>query len=164
MCGNKQKLHIVKYITCFKYANIIYCHICSKFSVINNHMKDISSLKKLIAIENDARNFGFEWESANMILEQSISEAEEVRQAIQQKETPQRIQEEVGDLLHTAISLCIYLGYDIEQTLDYVSNKFGNRMKELKIAAQKRDLNSLKGKSTKFMLELWDEVKQLEKI
>lgn len=119
----------------------------------------MSSLKKLTAIETDARNYGFEWPNVEMILEQAISEAEEIRSAIAEKESRPRIQEEVGDLLHSVISLCMFLGYDVEQTLEFSAEKFAARMQALKIAAQKRGLNDLKGQSIEFMLQLWSEIK-----
>lgn len=120
------------------------------------------SLKKLIAIELDARNFGFEWPNVDMILDQALSETAEIRQAIQAQESAERIQEEIGDLLHTAISLCMFLGYNVDQTLEGTTKKFARRMNALKSLVQKHGLQDLNGQNITFMLELWQEVKRLE--
>lgn len=122
-----------------------------------------SNLIKLIAVEKDARNFGFEWPHVDSVLDQALSETEEIRQAIREQEPASRVQEEVGDLLHTAISLCIFLGYDVDKILNLSSEKFLTRMNALKAATRQRGLTNLKGQSTNFMLQLWDEIKQLEK-
>ncbi len=119
-----------------------------------------NSLETLIAVETDARNFGFEWQNREMIIDQAISECEEIREAIHKQETDARIQEEIGDLLHTAISLCIFAGYDVDQTLEKISKKFANRMIALKKITKSRGLTNLKGQTMEFMLELWDEVKK----
>lgn len=117
-------------------------------------------LEQIIDVEKDARDYGFEWPDTEMIIEQAISECEEIRSAIQNKEGSQRIHEEIGDLLHTAISLCIFAGYDTEETLSKASNKFNQRMQALKKIAEERGLKDLKGQDIKFMLDLWKLAKE----
>lgn len=119
----------------------------------------LDPLHKLIAIEHDARQFGFDWPDANMIVDQAISECAEIKEAIALQEPSHRIQEEIGDLLHTAISLCVFAGYDVDQTLDNVSAKFSSRMQALKAITQQRGLDNLQGKSIEYMLEIWREAK-----
>jgi uncharacterized protein YabN with tetrapyrrole methylase and pyrophosphatase domain len=80
-------------------------------------MNTQNSLDNLIAVEKAARDFGFDWPDTEMILNQVVSECQEVREALLNKEPDYRIQEEIGDLLHTAISLCLFAGYNVDQTL-----------------------------------------------
>lgn len=120
------------------------------------------TLEQLIALEKDARAYGFEWPNAESIIDQAISEAEEVRAAIADEESLDRVQEEVGDLLHTAISLCLFLQLDVNETIDKIVDKFGARMAEVKSLAKHQGLDSLKGHSTEFMLELWKEAKKIK--
>ena len=77
------------------------------------------TLKKIVKLEREARNFGFDWPNKEMIFDQIISEIEEIKQA-----KDSELQEEVGDLLHAVISLCIFLNYDLEETLGYVVTRF----------------------------------------
>lgn len=118
-------------------------------------------LDKLIAVETDARAFGFEWDNTETILAQSMSECEEIHDAIVNDESADRLQEEIGDLLHTAISLCIFEGFDTKQTLSKAADKFNLRMQALKEITKKRGLKTLHGQSIDFMMELWREAKGL---
>lgn len=88
-------------------------------------------LQNLILLEKDARGYGFDWSNHEMILEQAIDECREIQEAIDDDEPPERVQEEIGDLLHTAISLCIFLGFDVEETLSKTNEKF-EKMKNLR--------------------------------
>lgn len=117
-------------------------------------------LHELMIIEKDARKFGFDWPHQEMIIEQAISECDEIREAIANDEPKHRLQEEIGDLLHTAISLCISAGFDPDQTLEKVIEKFSARMHALKAVANEDGLKNLKGQSIEYMNELWDRVKK----
>jgi uncharacterized protein YabN with tetrapyrrole methylase and pyrophosphatase domain len=120
---------------------------------------EMNGLKELLAVEFDARKFGFEWPHEEMILQQAISECDEIRDAIKQQESKARVQEEIGDLIHTAISLCVFAGFDPEETLAKTAKKFSERMYALKAVTSEHGLKSLHNKSTEFMLQLWQEAK-----
>lgn len=117
-------------------------------------------LDALIAIETDARAFGFDWPDAVTIVEQAESECLEIREAILQQESRERIHEEIGDLLHTAVSLCLFMGFSPEETLANVNQKFGGRMQKLKKIAEDKGYQHLRGQDFKTMLMLWDEAKR----
>jgi len=117
-----------------------------------------NGLDALIEQEKNARDLGFEWPDVQMILDQAISEVEEVRQAIEEG-SQSHIQEEIGDLLHTAISLCIFVGFNTEETLDKASKKFAIRMEALKTIAAERGFTSLKNQPPEFLMGLWREAK-----
>lgn len=122
----------------------------------------ISSLNKLIELEKDAILFGFEWPNQKAIIKQAINECIEIQEAIDMNESSDRIQEEIGDLMHASISLCLFSGFNVEETLNKFSSKFEHRMNSVKLLAKKLGLNSLQGQSTEFMLKLWDEAKKLD--
>ncbi len=123
-----------------------------------------TALQTLITLEKDAREFGFDWPDIDALLKQAVSECEEIAATISDKEPRERMQEEIGDLLHTAVSLCVFAGFDVEDTIRVINSKFAKRMQGLKELAKERGLDTLKGKSTDYMLELWDAVKAKEKI
>jgi ribose 5-phosphate isomerase B len=118
-------------------------------------------LTQLMQIEADAINFGFDWPNTEMAIDQIISECAEVKDALLNKESAQRVQEEISDLLHGAISLCTYAGFDVNETLSVIVKKFGGRMNALKTIAADQGLESLHGQSFEFMLELWREAKKI---
>lgn len=117
-------------------------------------------LDTLIAIETDARAFGFDWPNAMSIVEQAESECDEIREVLDEKQSTERLQEEIGDLLHTAISLCLFAGFDPNATLTKVNQKFGTRMQVLKMIAKEKGYDQLHNQSFQFMLQLWDEAKK----
>lgn len=119
-----------------------------------------SPLNELISVENDAVAFGFDWPNQDMIFDQILSECDEIKQAIQNGEPPLRIQEEISDLLHAVVSLCMYSGFDVNETITIINKKFKGRMIALKALAAEQGLNSLSDKSFEFMLELWSDAKK----
>ncbi len=123
--------------------------------------KPVTPLDSLINLEIEAREFGFDWPDRESIIEQALSECEEIKEAIQNNESKERIQEEIGDLIHTAISLCIFAGFDTKETIAKVTDKFGARMQKVKALTKEKGLLSLKGQSTEFMLELWSNAKKV---
>ena len=120
----------------------------------------MSALDNLITLERDARQYGFDWPKVDMVIDQAVDECREVKEAIDQDEGQDRIQEEIGDVLHTAISLCLYQGFDVEETLTKAVEKFGGRMTTLKAIAKQKGFEHLRGQSMPFMLELWDQAKK----
>ena len=118
------------------------------------------TLQRLINLEKDARDFGFDWPNEDMIIDQVISECHEIRDASNRD----HLQEEIGDLILTAISLCMFAGFEVDETLAKVHDKFARRMQALKDITHKQGLDNLQGQSMEFMLKLWDKVKSKEKI
>lgn len=117
-------------------------------------------LNKLIDLEKDARAFGFDWPNSEMIVDQAVSECEEVREAILNNESPNRIQEEIGDVIHTGISLCLFAGFDVEETISMVAAKFAERMQNVKNIAHQRGMDDLRGQSTENLISIWQEAKK----
>lgn len=58
------------------------------------------------------------------------------KDAIEKQESRDRIQEGIGDLLHSIISLCDFEGFSVEDTLVKVNAKFSKRMQAVKILTQ----------------------------
>ena len=120
------------------------------------------TLDRLITLEREARKFGFDWPDEAMILDQAISECQEIREAIHRGEPLYRVQEEIGDLLHTAISLCLFAEFEVDETVAIINKKFGDRMEAIKALAKSRGLENFHGQTTEFMMELWREAKRVD--
>jgi GNAT superfamily N-acetyltransferase/NTP pyrophosphatase (non-canonical NTP hydrolase) len=121
--------------------------------------KQSDALHELLYLEENARNFGFEWTDKAMVIDQAIDECREIKEAIEKQESLDRLQEEIGDLLHSAISLCAFSGFDVEETLTKVNKKFRKRMTRIKKLTHEIGLENLKGQSIDFMMELWRKAK-----
>lgn len=120
----------------------------------------MSSLQKLISLELKAEALGFEWPNTLAIIDQVVSECDEIRQSLTLKEGNDRLQEEVGDLLLSVLSLSVYERLDIEKIIADVANKFQGRLDALETIMKVRGYESLKNQSFDIMLELWEEAKR----
>lgn len=116
-------------------------------------------LNELVSLEKDAKAFGFEWSDEAMIIAQAIDECREIKEAIDKQESRERLQEEIGDLVHSTISLCLFAGFDVEDTIAKINTKFGQRMQAMKQLTHEMGLTNLHGQSIDFMMELWRKAK-----
>ena len=125
---------------------------------LNNN--NFNALNELILLQQEAINFGFIWPNNSMLIKQIISECKEVEQAYNNNENNHRIQEEIGDLLHATISLCIFHGFDVKQTISKNNTKFHGRLKALKIITKQNGLKNLHQQPIKLLINLWKQAKK----
>ncbi len=118
-----------------------------------------TAIKNITLAEQDARAYGFSYPTPLSIIEQIHDECTEVLEAINQKESLDRQQEEIGDLIHATIALCFHQGFDIEDTINKASHKFSSRMANLKKITHQEGLSDLNGQSLEYMLKLWQRAK-----
>jgi ATP diphosphatase len=97
-----------------------------------------------------------------MILDQIIDECSEVRQEIDQGSPHEKLQKEIGDVLQSIISLCIFSWFSVEENLGKTHAKFSRRLSLLKELAQRQGLENLHGQTTDFLLSFWTKVKKTE--
>lgn len=119
-----------------------------------------SIIERLATLERQAADNGFAWPNAEMILDQVQSECQEVRKAISQKEGEERVQEEIGDLLHAAFCLCFFMGFDAEATLTQSANKFEKRLSAMLKIAHEQGYTDLKTENIETLMSLWNLAKQ----
>lgn len=118
-------------------------------------------LEKLTNLEHEAADFGFKWETSNQIIEQIKSEITEID--VHLKDGDQnKLQDEIGDLLHAVFSLCIFNQFDPEKTLSNSIKKFERRFKLVEQLAKEKGLNNLHGLSFQELMSYWEQAKQLE--
>lgn len=117
-------------------------------------------LQEIVVLEKQAIAYGFAWPNVDMILDQVRNECKEVQQAIAQNESVGRIQEEVGDILHAAISLCVFMNFDVEETLANSKDKFEKRFLGVLEIAREQGYTDLKKQPIEKLLTLWELAKQ----
>lgn len=117
-------------------------------------------LQEIVLLEKQATSNGFAWPNVDMILDQVTNECKEVQQAIAENKSPARIQEEIGDILHAAISLCVFMNFDVEETLTNSKNKFEKRFLTVLDIAREQGYADLKNQPIEKLLTLWDLAKQ----
>lgn len=120
------------------------------------------TLDKLLDLENTAAAFGFKWENPGQIITQIQSEVAEIEVHLQDQDQT-KLQEEIGDLLHAAFSLCVFCQFDPSQTLAKSVNKFEKRFRSIQEIAKSEGFATLNGQSFETLMQLWDKAKQLTK-
>lgn len=116
--------------------------------------------KKLTMLENEAANFGFKWENAKQIVTQIRSELLEIEAHLEKLADKNQLQEEVGDLLHAAFSLCVFLKFDPNETVKNSVDKFERRFKATKQLANDSGLKDLNGQTFDTLMAFWDKAKE----
>lgn len=115
--------------------------------------------ENLIALEKEAADFGFKWETAQQIFAQIRNEITEISVHLNDK-NKNKLQEEIGDLLHAAFSLCIFCQLDPQKTLSDSINKFERRFRSVQELATQEGLSTLNGQSFTKLMTLWEKAKQ----
>ncbi len=119
-------------------------------------------LDKVVALENEAHEFGFRWETADQIMAQIESECVEIREHLNQTKGQMNqlaLQEEIGDLLHATFSLCVFCSVSPEDTLDRALKKFELRLNTVKVVAKERGFVNLNGFSFDSLMAIWQQAK-----
>ena len=120
-------------------------------------------LEKAKILEIEASEFGFEWENAYQIIAQIKSECVEVCEhlgATKDKNSETRLQEEIGDLLHAVLSLCVFCKYNPSETLEKSLDKFEKRLAAVKQIAESQGFTNLSGHSFEALMTIWDKAKK----
>jgi MazG family protein len=107
-----------------------------------------------------ASRIGFDWDSAQGVLEKVREESRELEQALAEADN-QGLEEEMGDLLFAAVNLARFLKIDPEIALKRANGKFSARFRDMEAMARAsgRELPSVPRDE---MERLWDTAKQHE--
>jgi uncharacterized protein YabN with tetrapyrrole methylase and pyrophosphatase domain len=117
------------------------------------------TLDTLTRLEKEASEFGFKWETPQQIKAQIESELKEIDVHLHDKDT-EKLQEEIGDLLHAVFSLCLFCNFDPQETLAKSVMKFERRFSAVKELAKTKGWDTLNGKSFNELMEIWNEAKK----
>lgn len=117
----------------------------------------VSSLK----YQQKAARVGFDWAEAAPILDKVAEEAQELREAMNNKDQA-HIEEEYGDLLFAMVNLGRHLNLEPEMALRAANNKFKRRFHHIEDALNSND-SSLEAATLDEMEALWNKAKQAGK-
>ncbi len=120
-------------------------------------------LKKLVLLENEATEFGFQWETTDQIFAQIQSECVEINEhlhtGVEDANSP-LLQEEIGDLLHAVFSLCVFCKLNPQETLQRTLDKFERRLNAVKSISIEKGLTHLGGLPFDALMDIWNEAKK----
>ncbi len=116
--------------------------------------------KRVSLAEQAAADFGFMWSYASQLFDQIQSECDEIKANLAEGGGREHLQEEIGDLIHAAFSLCLYVGLDVEETSVKSITKFERRFEILKQLVCEAGLSSLQGQPRERLIDFWNQAKQ----
>ena len=111
-------------------------------------------------ITKRAARVGFDWESPVQVIGKIREELAETEEAIA-LEDPDKIEEELGDLLFATVNLARKIKVEPEVALRRATGKFSRRFQQLEVALKERD-RKLEDCTLAEMDAVWDEIKKQE--
>lgn len=130
--------------------------------MVNYFGLNMDLLEKAVVLENEASEFGFQWETTNQIMAQIQSECVEINEHLDKgvgQANQAELQEEIGDLLHAVFSLCVFCNLSPRDTLAQTLTKFERRLTAVKEISKERGLTHLNGYPFDELMEIWQKAK-----
>ena len=131
-------------------------------STLENIPKTLPALTRAYKLHKKASMVGFDWSNIEGVMGKLNEEIGEVRYEIKNGQLPERMQDEIGDILFVTTILARHAGVDPEAALRHANNKFERRFRgvEALLVENNIDINEA---SLEKMDAMWDIVKTREK-
>lgn len=114
--------------------------------------------KRAVKLQQQAARVGFDWPDAGPVLDKLAEELDEVRAEFAAGSDPDRLEDEIGDVLFVAANLARHAGVDFSKALRRANAKFERRFRGMeRLAAAEGD--TLAGKPLAEQEALWRQVK-----
>lgn len=120
--------------------------------------RSLPALMRAEKVQGRARRVGFDWPTVEGALTALHSETAELTEAIEQGD-PVAIEEELGDVLFSAVNVSRFVETDAEQALTVATDKFICRFTEVERLAAEQGV-AMPGASLEELDALWDQAKQ----
>ena len=121
----------------------------------------LPALLEASQLTRKAARIGFDWDNVEGIFDKLSEETNELREVLHKKDSAERIEGELGDLLFVAVNLSRFLDVDPEIALKKASAKFSRRFREMERIAREQG-TSLAEVPRAQLESLWDQSKQSE--
>lgn len=119
--------------------------------------RGLDPLLRAFRLQEKAAGVGFDWDDASGAVAKLREELEEVEEALEQG-VEERIRDEVGDLLFSAVNVARLAGIHPLEALRTANGKFLQRFEALEAMAHERDIR-LTDSTLEELDRLWDEIK-----
>jgi tetrapyrrole methylase family protein / MazG family protein len=131
-------------------------------SVLDGVTRGLPASMEGFQLTRKASRIGFDWDSAQGVLEKVREEAVELEQALAASPNSREIEEEMGDLLFAAVNLARFLKIDPEIALARANRKFTKRFRAMEAIVREQG-GELASVPRDEMERLWDRAKAAEK-
>ena len=123
----------------------------------------LPALTRAYKVQKKAAEVGFDWYDVSEAFEKVREETRELTECCKAEPIDKvAMEEELGDLLFSAVNVSRFLGIDPEASLDYTIDKFIRRFTHIEESALACG-RALEDMSLSEMDELWNEAKRLER-
>ncbi|GIX07949.1 MAG: nucleoside triphosphate pyrophosphohydrolase [Candidatus Poribacteria bacterium] len=130
-------------------------------SLLDGIPRALPALLAAEKLQKRAARVGFDWEEPTPILGKIREEANELQEQIEKGADPERLEDEIGDLLFAVVNLARKLHVDPEQALRRTNAKFRRRFQRMEALLQEQG-EPLEGKSLQELDQLWEQAKAEE--
>jgi len=129
--------------------------------VLDGIARALPPLTRALKLQRRAARVGFDWDDPRAILDKLAEEAGEVVAELDTGADPERVEDEMGDLLFVCVNLARKLEVDPDRALARANDKFERRFRHIESAlrAEGRDPAAA---SLDEMEALWQAAKRLE--
>ncbi|RMG81869.1 MAG: nucleoside triphosphate pyrophosphohydrolase [Bacteroidetes bacterium] len=127
-----------------------------KKSVLAGVPNSLPAMVKAYRMQEKAAQVGFDWENADQTWAKVEEEIEEFKEAVDQGMSPEKVEEEFGDILFSLINFARAKNIEPEAALERINRKFKKRFEYIEARAPK----ALREMSLEEMDALWNEAKK----
>jgi XTP/dITP diphosphohydrolase/ATP diphosphatase len=131
-------------------------------SMMDDIARSMPAMLEARKLGSRAAKVGFDWPSVDGLFEKLAEETAELREELASGARDERVEEELGDLLFTAVNLARHLKVDPEFALRKTNAKFRQRFAVMEQEAGGRE--QLETTSADELEQLWNRAKAGEKI
>src|SRR4051812_47578883 len=104
-------------------------------SVLDGDAAGLPALTRAEKLQKRAARIGFDWPEARQVIDKIEEEIGELKAEMTQQPDPQRVDEEMGDLLFACANLSRHVGVEPEGALRRANAKFERRFKRMEAIA-----------------------------
>lgn len=127
--------------------------------VLNGISRSLPSLMRSQKIQQKAAKVGFDWDSVDGAIDKLTEEVDELKEAIANGDS-KHIEEELGDVLFSAVNVSRFVKTDSEKALYNACEKFISRFSKMEELANEQNIK-IEETSLEALDELWEKAKQI---
>ena len=128
-----------------------------KDSVLDDISSGLPPLDLAYGLQKKAAKAGFDWPNVQGVIEKIHEELSEVKEAAE-KNTYEKTEEELGDLLFSVVNLCRYYKIEPSLALRRTNSKFTERFKYMEKKMKEKGIE-MKQENLCLMEQFWNEAK-----
>ena len=129
-----------------------------KKSILQGVPDSLPSVVKATRIQEKVKQVGFDWEHQEQVWKKVQEELDELKEAVDSRESEGRVEEELGDTLFALINYARFLGVNPDNALTKTNLKFMKRFRYIEEKAKAKNAD-LKEMSLEEMEAYWQESK-----